>query len=146
SNINANTYRITGTSRPLPPLFTGFTQPVRTLPNITTPSNLTFPQTARFTAARPIQSSLDERLVAPINYSWNLTFERELPHGLVVQASYIGRAARNLIASRDVMALNNLVEPQSRTDWYTAAGILEDLRRGGTPISAVQAIPYFQNL
>jgi hypothetical protein len=145
-NINANTYSITGVSRPLAPSFTGYGQPVRPLPNITLPGKLTFPQTARFTAARPIQSSLDQRIVAPINYSWNATFERELPHGLVIQASYIGRAARNLIASRDVMALNNLVDPKSGVDWYTAGGILEDLRRGGTPISAVQAIPYFQNL
>ncbi len=146
SNINANTYSITGVGRPLPPLFTGYTQDIRSLQNITVPGGLTFPQTARFSFARPIQSSLDENLVAPINYSWNLTFEREMKHGLVVQASYIGRAARNLIASRDVMALNNLVEPNSRMDWYTAAGMLEDLRRAGTPISAVQAIPYFQNL
>jgi carboxypeptidase family protein len=145
-NINANTYSITGVSRPLAPLFTGFGQAVRPLPNITVPGNLTFPQTARFTAARPIQSSLDEKLVAPINYSWNVTFERELPKGLVLQASYVGRAARNLIASRDVMALNNLVEPRSGMDWYTAGGLLEDLRRGGAPITSVQPIPYFQNL
>ncbi len=145
-NINANTYSITGVSRPLAPLFTGYGQAVRPLPNITLPGNLTFPQTARFTAARPIQSSLDQRIVAPINYSWNATFERELPHGFVIQASYIGRAARNLIASRDVMALNNLVDPKSGMDWYTAGGILEDLRRNGASISSVQAIPYFQNL
>ena len=60
--------------------------------------------------------------MAPINYSWNVTFERQLPKGFVVQTSYIGRLARNLIASRDVMALNNLVDPKSGMDWYTAAG------------------------
>jgi Carboxypeptidase regulatory-like domain len=145
-NINANTYSVTGTNRPLAPLFTSYSQDIRSLPNITIPGDLTFPQTAPFTFARPIQSSLDHALVAPINYSWNATFERELPHGLVVQASYIGRSARNLIASRDVMALNNLVDPKSAMDWYTAGGILEDLRRQGVSPSQVQAIPYFQNL
>jgi Carboxypeptidase regulatory-like domain len=150
-NINANTFSIPdvfggGGPRPLAPLFTGFGQAVRPLPNITVPGNLTFPQTARFSVARPIQSSLDQRLVAPINYSWNATFERELPHGLVLQASYIGRAARNLIASRDVMALNNLVDPKSGMDWYTAAGILEQLRVAGVSVSNVAQIPYFQNL
>src|SRR6266545_3213373 len=145
-NINANTYSINGVGRPLAPLLTGFGQAIRPLPGITVPGNLTFPQTAPRTTARPIQSSLDENLMAPINYSWNATFERELPHGFVFQASYIGRAARHLIASRDVMALNNLVDPKSGMDWYTAGGILEDLRRNGVPISAIQTIPYFQNL
>jgi hypothetical protein len=145
-NINANTYSVTGTNRPLAPLFTGFGQSVRNLPNITVPGNLTFPQTAPMTFARPIQSSLDSALVAPINYSWNATFERELPKGMVLQASYIGRMARNLIASRDVMSLNNLVDPKSGMDWYTAAGMLEDLRRAGVPASQVPQIPYFANL
>lgn len=145
-NINANTFSVTGTNRPLAPLFTSFGQAVRTLPNITLPGNLTFPQTAPMTFARPIQSSLDSALVAPINYSWNFTFERELPKGMVLQLSYIGRSARKLIASRDVMSLNNLVDPKSGMDWYTAAGLLEDLRRAGVPASQVPQIPYFANL
>lgn len=145
-NINANTFSVTGTNRPFAPLFTGFGQPVRGLPNITVPGNLTFPQTAPMTFTRPIQSSLDSALVAPINYSWNFTFERELPKGMVLQLSYIGRSARNLIASRDVMALNNLVDTKSGMDWYTAAGILEDLRRAGASPSQVSQISYFANL
>jgi hypothetical protein len=145
-NINANTYSVTGSNRPLAPLFTGFGQPVRPLPNISVPGNLTFPQTAPMTFTRPIQSSLDSALVAPINYSWNFTFERELPKGLVLQMSYVGRSARNLIASRDVMSLNNLVDPKSGMDWYTAGGMLEDLRRAGVSPSQVSQIPYFANL
>ena len=145
-NINANTYSVTGTNRPLAPLFTSYSQGIRSLPNITVPGNLKFPQTAPMTFARPIQSSLDSALVAPINYSWNFTYERELPKGLVLQTSYIGRSARKLIASRDVMALNNLVDPKSGMDWYTAAGLLEDYRRNGVPISQIPNIPYFANL
>jgi len=45
--------------------------------------------------------------------------------GLYVEASYIGRLARHLLATRDVMALNNIVDPKSGMDWYTAAGQLE---------------------
>ncbi len=146
--IAANTFNLT--TRPAP-LFTGFGQQVRPLPRITVPGNISFPRTQpfdpdpAFQQAR-IESTLDSALVAPINYSWNFTFERELPKGLVVQASYIGRVARNLIASRDVMALNNLVDPQSGMDWYTAAAILENLRQANTPISSVPQIPYFANL
>ena len=146
--IAANTFNLT--TRPAP-LFTGFNQSVRTLPRITIPGNISFPRTQPF-ATDPalqqarIESTLDSHLVAPINYSWNLTYERELPKGLVVQTSYIGRLARNLIASRDVMALNNLFDPQSRMDWYTAARILEDFRRAGTPIDQIPQLPFFANL
>ncbi len=146
-DIAANTFNLT--TRPAP-LFTGFGQTVRTLPRINDPGNITFPRTqpfepspAFFAQDRRIETSLDSRLVAPINYSWNVTFERQLPKGLVLQTSYLGRIGRNLIASRDVMALNNLVDPGSGMDWYTAAGILERLRQAGTAISDVPNIPWF---
>jgi Carboxypeptidase regulatory-like domain/TonB dependent receptor len=146
--IAANTYNLT--TRPAP-LFTGYNQSVRTLPQIVIPGNISFPRTQPFSPdptlqQRRIESTMDSKLVAPVNYSWNLTFERELPHGLVVQAAYVGRSARNLIATRDVMALNNLIDPKSGQDWYTAATQLEILRSQGVPISAVQPIPWFENM
>lgn len=146
--IAANTYNLT--SRPAP-LFAGFGQAVRPLPGITVPGNISFPRTQPFSPnpaaqQRRIEQTLDSKLVAPVNYSWNLTFERELPKGFVVQAAYVGRSARNLIASRDVMALNNLIDPKSGQDWYTAATQLEILRSQGVPLSAVQPIPWFENM
>src|SRR5207244_7465990 len=44
------------------------------------------------------------------------------------------------------MALNNFLYPKSGMDCYTAAGMLEDLRRAGVPVANVQTIPYFQNI
>jgi hypothetical protein len=142
TTISANTFNVS--SRPAP-LFLGFGQDVRSLPQITLPGTLTFPQQKPANDSRRIESTLDEKLVAPINYSWNATFERQLPHGLVLQASYVGRLGRNLLAQRDIMALNNLKDPKSGMDWYTAAGILENLRAQGTPISSVAQIPWFAN-
>jgi hypothetical protein len=144
----ANSFNLT--TRP-GPLFTGYGQAVRTFPpsprfTFNIPTQVTFPNQQPANGAPRIESSLDSRLVAPINYSWNATFEREMPHGLVVQASYIGRYAKNLIATRDVMALNNLVDKKSGMDWYTAATQLEVLRAKGTPLSAIPTIPYFENL
>lgn len=136
------------TDRPCP-LFTSYTQDVRSLAEqmgLNIPGNLTFPLSQPMDNSRRIESTLDEELVAPIHYSWNLTYERSLPGGFVVQTSYIGRAGRKLLASRDVASLNNLVDPKSGMDWYTAAGMLEDYRRQGTPVSQVPAIPYFENL
>ena len=148
-DISANTFNLT--TRPAP-LFTGFGQNVRNLPRINNPGNISFPRTqpfepspAFFAQDRRIETTLDSKLVAPINYAWNFTYERQLPKGLVIQTSYIGRIARNLIASRDVMALNNLKDPSSGMDWYTAAGILENLRAHNTPISQVPNIPWFNH-
>ncbi len=148
-DISANTFNLTTR---LAPRFTGFGQDVRSLPRITNPGNITFPRTqpfepspAFFAQDRRIETSLDSKLVAPINYAWNLTYERQLPKGLVFQTSYLGRLGRNLIASRDVMALNNLVDPTSGMDWYAAAGVLERLRARGTPIEDVPDLPWFNH-
>ena len=143
TTISANTYNIS--SRPAP-LFTAFGQPVRTLPGIDPPGTLTFPQQKPSDNSRRIESTLDEALVAPINTSWNVTYERQLPKGLVLQASYIGRLGRKLLAQRDIMALNNLTDKQSGMDWYQAASLLELQRAQGAPISSVQQIPWFANL
>lgn len=127
-------------------LFTGFNQTIRNLPNITIP-NLTFPlQAANANLPTISQNGFDENLVSPINYSWNLTFERTFPKGFIVSVSYLGRAARNLLQSRDAAAVANFVDSQSGTDWNTAATQLEILRQQNTPVSQIQQIPYFANL
>jgi len=144
TTISANTYNVT--DRPAP-LFTGFTQAVRPLPGITVPSSISFPRQQANDQRRRIETGLDSELVAPINYMWNVTFERELPAGTVVQASYIGRLGRHLLAQRDVMALNNLRDPVSGMDWYTAATQLEVIRATRPPGStAVTPIAYFENM
>jgi hypothetical protein len=142
---SANTFCTNDTSC-LAPAFTAFGQDVRGLPLVIVPERLNFPNLQPADNSRRIETSLDSHLVAPINYSWNFTYERQLPKGLFIQASYIGRYANNLIAQRDTMALNNLVDPKSGLDWYTAATMLEILRTQGVPFDAVSPIAYFENL
>ena len=141
--ISANTYNLT--SRPAP-LFTGFDQDVRTLPGITVPSSVSFPRQQPSDFHRRIESGLDTALQAPNHYQFSLTFEREFRGGMLFQASYIGRIAKNLLATRDVMALNDLRDPKSGMDWYTAATMLEKQRQLGVDPSQVQPIPYFENI
>ncbi|HYP26615.1 MAG TPA: TonB-dependent receptor [Blastocatellia bacterium] len=141
--IAANTFNVTDR---LAPRFTGFGQDVRSLPMINIPPGLVFPLTTPADEAQRIESSLDDTIITPTNYSWNLSYGRNLPAGFFIEASYIGRAARNLLATRDVMALNNIVEPRSGIDWYTAAGMLHDLRASDTPVQRVPRIAYFENL
>ncbi|MFN2502318.1 MAG: carboxypeptidase regulatory-like domain-containing protein [Pyrinomonadaceae bacterium] len=141
---SANTYNLTTNPGPR---FTGFGQTVRGLPGVVVPGNITFPRTPR-TRAFPgnIETSLDDTIIAPTHYNYSATYERELPFGTIIQLSFIGRNARNLLATRDVMSINNLRDPASGVDWYTAGGRLETLRSAGTPVSAVTQIPYFANL
>jgi hypothetical protein len=143
------------------PLFSGYAQDVRSLPRVVAPTRLTFPQRQPADNSLRIETSLDEEIRSPVNFSWNLTWERRLPKGLVVQTSYIGRIAHDLLAARDVMMPNNLRDPKSGMDWYTAAGMLEDIRRSlaaqgitassprATQLAAINAIgpiPFFENL
>jgi hypothetical protein len=144
--ISANTYNLT--NRP-GPLFTGFDQDVRTLPpppGVTYPTSVSFPRQQPVDFSRRIESGIDTALQAPVNYQVSLTFEREMRGGMLLQASYIGRFARHLLATRDVMALNDLRDPKSGMDWYTAATMLEKQRQLGADISTIQSIPYFDNI
>jgi hypothetical protein len=141
--ISANTFNVT--SNP-PPLITGTDMQFRNLPRILAPGQLTFPQQQPADMRRRIEGSLNDNLVSPTEYSWNLTYERKMPGGLVVSASYIGRLGRHLLATLDVAEPVDLFDPKSLTDWYTAAGQLEFLRSHGVDISAVPNIAYFNNL
>ncbi len=143
TTIAAETYNVTDN---LAPLFTGFNQDIRSLPGISTPDNLTFPLLKPSDGARRIESSLDDTITTPINQSWNFSIGRELPSGFFVEASYIGRYADNLLASRDIMHLNNLVDPASGQSWYDAARIIMDARLADTPITEIAPVPFFENL
>lgn len=141
--IAANTFNVS--DRP-GPRFTGFGQNIRSLPGVTPPSSLVFPLVTPSDEAQRIESSLDDGIKTPVNYSWNLSYSREFSGGLTVEASYVGRRARKLLLQRDIMHLNNLVDPKSGTDWYTAARQLADLRSQDVRVSNVRPIAYFENL
>jgi hypothetical protein len=140
TTISANTYNVTDN---LAPLLTGFNMDIRALPGIPAPAQrfMTEPD-----EQQRIEASLDATIESPIHYSWNVSYGRSLPKEMYFEASYIGRKARNLFGARDVMALNNLVDPGSGMDWYTAAGLLVQARKDGVPITSLGAIPYFENL
>jgi hypothetical protein len=141
--IAANTFNVTDS---LGPRFTSFGQDVRSLGQISVPGTLTFPLVTPSDEAQRIESSLDDGIKTPVNYSWNLSYSREFKGGLTFEASYVGRRARKLLVTRDIMHLNNLVDPKSGVDWYTAAHKLADLRSANTPLNKVAPIPYFENL
>jgi hypothetical protein len=141
--ISPNTFNVSDNPGPL---FTGFNQDVRSLSGITIPRDLKFPLEQPPDGSQRIEFSLDDTIQTPINYGWNVSFGRRFSAGFLVEASYIGRKARKLLAQRDIMQLNDLADPKSGMDWYKAMGNLADLRAKNTPIENVQPVAYLENL
>ncbi|HSB74160.1 MAG TPA: hypothetical protein VLC12_00840, partial [Terriglobales bacterium] len=52
----------------------------------------------------------------------------------------------SLLARRDEVAFNNLRDPKSGMDWYTAGTMLEKLRQQGVDTSQVAPIAFFENM
>ncbi len=140
----ANTYDTTAGN--LGPLFTGFNQDIRSLPNVVVPGSLVFPLSQPLDEGERIESGVDSTLHAPTEYVWNLTYERQMRAGMTLSVSYIGRAARSLLLHRDVTAFNNIRDPKSGMTWYEAGTILEKQRQQNVDISYIQSIPFFDNL
>lgn len=135
-----------------PPLFTGLDQNIRNLPNLGLPGQLSYPRSQPANEATRSESSFDSSLKTPVQYTWNLSYGRALPAGLTVEISYVGRAAKNLLAGRDVMTANNLREMTSRQTYYEAANILGEFHDNGLLFTAagfnqaIPNIPFFENL
>jgi hypothetical protein len=141
---SANTFNV---SDRLGPEFTGPNPSVRTNPEVGTISpSLAFPLTISSNEDQRIEQSLDDTLTTPYNHSYNFSYGREFGKGLSFEASYVGRKARKLLASRDIMQLNNIRDPQSGMTFYEAMGQLIDHRYANTPITSVPNLPYFNNL
>lgn len=144
----ANTYdtQPCATCQGFAPLFAGFSQNIRSLPNVTVPGSLKFPLSQPLDEGERIETSVDSNLHAPTEYVWNLTYEREMRAGMTLSVSYVGRSARGLLARRDVAAFNDVVDPKTGMDWYTAGTILEKQRQKGVNTSQVATIPFFDDL
>jgi hypothetical protein len=142
---HANTFDISGSPGPL---FTGFGQDVRSMvPQAggTVPTSLQLPAMDPVldginNFGEQIFQSLDSKLHAPTQYTWNFTIERQLPKGALFSISYIGRAGRSLLLRHDVAQFNNLRDPNNGVDWYTAGTALEKLRAAGVDISQVPSM------
>ena len=147
-NINANTFDVIPGE--LGPLFSGFNPDVRSLPFPGSPgpipTGLNFPLTVPADEDQRIETSLDQGITTPYNYSVNLSYGRELGKGLSFEASYVGRFARKILASRDIMQLNNIRDPQSGWTFYQAMNQLVNYRYQNLPIKGVPNVAFFDNL
>ncbi|HKY45879.1 MAG TPA: carboxypeptidase regulatory-like domain-containing protein, partial [Pyrinomonadaceae bacterium] len=147
-NINANTFDVI--EGELGPQFSGFNPDVRVLPfpgaSGPIPTTLNFPLTVPSDEDQRIETSLDQGITTPYNYSFNFSYGRELGKGLSFEASWVSRFARKLLATRDIMQLNNIRDPQSGMTYYEAVNALVDFRYENREITSVPDIPFFNNM
>jgi Carboxypeptidase regulatory-like domain len=108
-------------------------------------SSISFPYTPTL-GATGVVSVADDKSKTPYSYAMNLSVQRELPDGFTLEASYVGRLGRRLLQTIDYAMPLDLVDPKSGVDYFTAAAQLERMAFAGTPVSAVQPIPYWENL
>ena len=134
----ANTFNLTTNPAPL---WDGTGMTIQGFPGVVPPAQLVFPLQQPANFARRIESSIDRDIQAPTNYSTNITFGRELPGKLYLEASYISRVARNLLATRDVMMPNN-IRAGGQT-WYEAATALAEVDYNGGGLGDISNQPFF---
>ena len=92
-------------------------------------------------------STMDSGVKAPYSMITNFTIERQLPHGFLVQASFVSRESRRSLIGEDTATPTNLVDSASGMSYYQAAKPLEKLALAGDKnLSDVQKIPYWEDL
>jgi carboxypeptidase family protein len=110
------------------------------LPGLVTPPTLFNP------GSFAIYWGLDDKLRTPYSHVVDFSITRELSRNFVLEASYIGRFAHRLLQEEDLASPLDLVDPASKTDYFTAATMLTKAANAGTDISQLAPIPYWEHL
>ena len=79
-----------------------------------------FPQTPP-SRAGIITSSIDDTLVTPSAHMTSAIVGFDISRNFTIEAGYVGRFGRDMLVRRDLAMPLNLVDPASRTDYFTAA-------------------------
>ncbi len=99
-----------------------------------------------------INWGLDSGIKTPYSYALDLSVARELPRGLSIEVSYVGRLSHRLLVQEDLAMPLNLVDKASGVTYFQAARALSQLSAAGTPTSSITpalvgpTAAYWQNL
>jgi hypothetical protein len=87
---------------------------------------------------------MDDKLKTPYSHVFNFSFTRDLGHNYSFEASYIGRLGRHLLQETDLGLPEDIVDPKSHMDYFTAATMLTKAANSGA--TTVAPIPYWEDL
>ena len=104
-----------------------------------TPTTNTFPQTfpASGTGSFAVYWGMDQALKTPYSYTLDFSIGRELGQGFTLEVSYVGRLSHRLLSQEDVAAPEDIVDPKTKVDYFTAVTALAKLYRAGVPPSSI---------
>jgi hypothetical protein len=127
------------------PRFTG----INNVPNLTgtPPQSISYPALAPtnpLTNGFAIAQGIDGSMKTPYAHVVNVSWQRQLPRGFVLETAYLGRFSRNTLQQIDLAQPLNLVDPKSGMSYFQAADELSTYGYKGA--TTVPAIPYFEDL
>lgn len=93
-----------------------------------------------------VQWGMDDHLRTPYSYGFDMSVERELRSGFVIEAAYVGRIGHRLLQQEDLAQPRDIIDPVSHVDYYSAVRQLDNAVLAGTPESSVAPIAYWENL
>jgi hypothetical protein len=91
-------------------------------------------------------SDINSKQKTPYAETFNLSFQRELVHGLTLTASYVGRLGHHTLENLDVAEPNNLYDPGSNQTYFQAAQAYDVLANSGVSPANVPKSGYFQDI
>jgi hypothetical protein len=103
----------------------------------------TFPQTfpAAGTGSFAVYWGMDQGLKTPYSYTLDFSVGRDLGNGFVMDVSYVGRLSHRLLSQEDVATPEDIVDPKTKVDYFTAVTALAKLYRGSNPPAATAVTP-----
>ncbi len=127
------------------PRFTG----IHDIPDLTgaPAQSISYPAlspTDPLTTGFAITHGLDSQMKTPYSHVVNVSWQRQLPSGFVLEAAYLGRFGRNTLQQIDLAQPLDLVDPKSGQDYFGAASQLS--KDGYAGQTTVAPIPYFENM
>ena len=101
------------------PRFTGVRDMPTTLPGVISPSAQNYPYAVP-DGAFGINWGIDNHLRTPYVEAFNLSVQRELPGGFLLDTAYVGRLGRHLLQQLDLAEPVDYNDPQGAGDYFAA--------------------------
>src|SRR5208282_5235687 len=88
-------------------------------PFFTPPTSVSFPFTPSSTASN-LGFAVDQHLQTPYTIHLTASLQRQLPKGVVLDVAYVGTLGRRLLGKADFAQYEDIRDPQSKVDLFTA--------------------------
>ncbi|HWZ98729.1 MAG TPA: carboxypeptidase-like regulatory domain-containing protein [Candidatus Dormibacteraeota bacterium] len=89
--------------------------------------------------------AMDQNFRTPYQYTFSFGVQRQLAHGFIVEADYVGRLGRKLLAQGDFAQTTNFKDPASGRFLRESFGALERQIQAGLPGAQITTQPWFEN-